>query len=163
MNTYGNNFRVSIFGESHGKTMGITLDNIPPGIDIEADDFLKDINRRKPGKKGTTTRKESDQPIFASGLFNGKTTGAPLTILIENSNTRSSDYKKTKSFHRPGHADFVANEKFNGFQDYRGGGHFSWRRTQPYVVLSIAGQVGRTKGSAPWGHEPCESDKIFYL
>ncbi len=140
MNTFGNNFRVSIFGESHGKTMGITLDNIPPGIDIDADDFLKDIDRRKPGKKGTTTRKESDQPIFASGLFNGKTTGAPLTILIENSNTRSSDYQKTKSFHRPGHADFVANEKFKGFQDYRGGGHFSGRLT---VLLVCAGVIAK--------------------
>ena len=140
MNKFGSHFRINIFGESHGDIMGITLDHIPPGIEINITDFQKDIDRRKPGKKGTTPRKETDQPIFASGVFNGKTTGAPLTILIENNNTRPSDYKKTRSFNRPGHADFVANEKFNGFEDYRGGGHFSGRLT---VLIVCAGVIAK--------------------
>lgn len=140
MNSFGSKFRVTIFGESHGEIMGITLDNVPPGIPLYSEDFTNDINRRKPGKKGTTPRIESDRPIFASGLFNDKTTGAPLTILIENHNKRSKDYDKTKDFNRPGHADFVASKKFNGHEDYRGGGHFSGRLT---VLLVCAGVVAK--------------------
>jgi chorismate synthase len=140
MNSFGRNFRVNLFGESHGQTMGITLDGVPPGVEINIEDFQKDIERRKPGKKGTTPRVESDQPNFASGVFNGKTTGAPLTMLFENSNTRSGDYAKTKEFHRPGHADFVASEKFKGFEDYRGGGHFSGRLT---ILIVCAGVIAK--------------------
>ena len=140
MNTFGRHFRINIFGESHGDIMGITLDHIPPGIKLDITDFQTDIDRRKPGKKGTTPRKETDQPIFASGLFNGKTTGAPLTILIENNNTRPSDYKETRAINRPGHADFVAHKKFKGFEDYRGGGHFSGRLT---VLIVCAGVVAK--------------------
>ena len=140
MNSFGSKFRVSIFGESHGDIMGITMDNVPAGISINTNDFTYDIARRKPGKKGTTARVEADKPILASGIFNGKTTGAPLTILIENNNTRSKDYNKTKDFNRPGHADFVASQKFNGFEDFRGGGHFSGRLT---ILIVCAGVVAK--------------------
>jgi chorismate synthase len=104
-------------------------------------DFITDIERRKGGsQKGTTPRKEDDLPIFKSGLFNDKTTGAPLTILFENNNTRSSDYQKQRAVPRPGHADFVANEKFGGHEDFRGGGHFSGRLT---VALVAAGVIAK--------------------
>ena len=140
MNSFGRNFRINLFGESHGETMGVTLDGVPPGIEINLEDFQEDIERRKPGKKGTTPRVESDQPIFVSGVFNGKTTGAPLTMLFENSNTRSADYQKTREYHRPGHADFVASQKFNGFEDFRGGGHFSGRLT---ILIVCAGVLAK--------------------
>lgn len=140
MNSFGRNFRISVFGESHGETMGVTLDGVPPGIEINIEDFQEDIERRKPGKKGTTPRVESDQPNFVSGVFNGKTTGAPLTMLFENSNTRSQDYSKTRAFHRPGHADFVASQKFKGFEDFRGGGHFSGRLT---ILIVCAGVIAK--------------------
>ena len=94
---------------------------------LTAEDFITDIERRKGGAKGTTPRKEDDLPIFKSGIFNNKTTGAPITILFENNNTRSTDYAKQRDVPRPGHADFVASKKYGGFEDYRGGGHFSGR------------------------------------
>jgi len=140
MNSFGTLLRVSLFGESHGAMLGITLDNVPAGIPLDKNDFIQDIERRKPGKKGTTPRVESDEPIFASGLFNGYTTGAPLCILFENNNTRSGDYQETRKFPRPGHADFVASKKFIGYEDYRGGGHFSGRLT---VLLVAAGVVAK--------------------
>ncbi len=140
MNSFGTLLRVSLFGESHGEMLGITIDNVPAGIPIDKKDFITDIERRKPGKKGTTPRVESDEPIFASGIFNGYTTGAPLTLLFENNNTRSSDYQETRKFPRPGHADFVASKKFNGFEDFRGGGHFSGRLT---VLLVAAGVIAK--------------------
>ncbi len=141
MNTLGTNFRVHIFGESHGPAVGILIDGVPPGIALQADDFMVDINRRKGGmQKGTTPRQESDMPIFQTGVFNGFTTGAPLTIIFENNNTRSSDYEKLRAIPRPGHADFVAHEKFKGFEDYRGGGHFSGRLT---VCLVAAGVLAK--------------------
>ena len=141
MNSFGRLFRINIFGESHGPAVGIIIDGCPAGIDLTADDFVKDIERRKGGtQKGTTPRQETDAPIFQSGVFNNKTTGAPLTILFENNNTRSSDYQKQRAVPRPGHADFVANKKFGGYEDYRGGGHFSGRLT---VCLVAAGVVAK--------------------
>lgn len=141
MNSFGTIFRLSIFGESHGSAVGIIIDGCPAGIELSNPDFEKDIERRKGGmQKGTTPRKEADEPKFLSGLFNGKTTGAPLTIIFENNNTRSEDYEKQKDIPRPGHADFVAGEKFKGFNDYRGGGHFSGRLT---VCLVAAGVVAK--------------------
>ena len=111
MNAFGRLFRVHIFGESHGESVGINIDGIPAGLPLSADDFLTDIERRKGGvQKGTTPRQETDLPIFKSGLFNGKTTGAPLTIIFENTNTRSGDYEKLRAVPRPGHADFVAHK-----------------------------------------------------
>ena len=137
MNSFGKNIRVQIFGQSHGEYVGVTIDGCPPGIEIPLEDFKEDINRRKPGAKGTTPRKEDDIPEIISGVFNGKTSGAPVTILFKNSNTRSSDYEKLRAVPRPGHADFVAHKKYNGFEDFRGGGHFSGRLTVAIVAAGV--------------------------
>lgn len=138
MNTFGRIFRVQIFGESHGESVGVCVDGIPAGLPLKVEDFLEDIERRKGGaQKGTTPRQESDLPIFKSGVFNDCTTGAPLTILFENNNTRSADYAKQRAIPRPGHADFVAHQKFGGFEDYRGGGHFSGRLTVALVAVGV--------------------------
>ena len=138
MNSFGRIFKITIFGESHGAGVGLCIDGCPAGLPLTAEDFAVDIERRKGGtQKGTTPRQESDLPIFKSGIFNDKTTGAPVTILFENNNTRSSDYEKLRAIPRPGHADFVAHQKFGGFEDYRGGGHFSGRLT----VALVAGGV----------------------
>ncbi|MFC4261810.1 chorismate synthase [Ferruginibacter yonginensis] len=141
MNSFGTIFRVHIFGESHGPSVGITLDGCPAGIPLSAADFVHDIERRKGGTQlGTTPRKEDDIPIFLSGVFNDTTTGAPLTIIFENNNTRSNDYTKQRTTPRPGHADFTASIKMGGFEDYRGGGHFSGRLT---VCLVAAGVIAK--------------------
>ena len=140
MNSFGTLFKVSIFGESHGECVGVTIDGCPAGLPLSIDDFDTDIERRKGGIKGATPRKEDDIPLIKTGLFNGKTTGAPLTILFENKNTRSADYDKQRATPRPGHADFVASKKFGGFEDYRGSGHFSGRLT---VCLVAAGVVAK--------------------
>lgn len=135
MNSFGRILRVHIFGESHGESVGIVIDGCPAGLPLTEDDLLPDLERRKGGKqKGTTPRQETDYPFFKSGIFNGKTTGAPISILFENNNTRSGDYEKQRSIPRPGHADFVAHEKFGGNEDYRGGGHFSARLTTGLVA-----------------------------
>ncbi len=154
-----------IFGESHGECVGITIDGCPAGLPLTPEDLLPDLERRKGGKqKGATPRQEEDYPIFKSGIFNGKTTGFPITILFENKNTRSEDYNKQRSIPRPGHADWVAHQKFGGNEDYRGGGHFSARLTTGIVaagaiakklmpsitinaaVTSIAGETDLEKG-----------------
>ena len=140
MNSFGRLFRVSIFGESHGENVGVVIDGCPAGIPLTVEDFSADLERRKGGTKGTTPRKEDDIPEIVSGVFNKKTTGVPITILFKNSNTRSGDYEKQKAVPRPGHADFVASKKFDGYQDYRGGGHFSGRLT---VALVAAGIVAK--------------------
>ena len=137
MNSFGRIFRVHIFGESHGECVGVTIDGCPAGLSLSVDDFTTDIERRKGGNKGTTPRKEDDIPQIKTGLFNGKTTGAPITILFDNANTRSADYEKQRDIPRPGHADFVAHKKFNGFEDYRGSGHFSGRLTVCLVAASV--------------------------
>jgi chorismate synthase len=141
VNSFGRIFKVEIFGESHGESVGLLIDGCPAGLSLQADDFITDLERRKGGQqKGTTPRKEDDQPIFKSGIFNNKTTGAPLAIFFENKNTRSADYEKQRSVPRPGHADFVAHKKFGGYEDYRGGGHFSGRLT---VCLVAAGVIAK--------------------
>ncbi len=141
MNSFGRLFRVHIFGESHGESVGVTIDGCPAGLLLAAEDLLPDLERRKGGKqKGATPRQEDDFPIFKSGVFNGKTTGFPITILFENNNTRSEDYNKQRSIPRPGHADWVAHQKFGGHEDYRGGGHFSARLTTGLVA---AGAVAK--------------------
>lgn len=138
MNSFGRLFRVNIFGESHGASVGINIDGCPAGIHLAMEDFTEDLERRKGGtQKGTTPRQEDDLPIFKSGLFNGKTTGAPITIMFENNNTRSSDYEKIRAVPRPGHADLVAHQKFGGNEDYRGGGHFSGRLTVALVAVGV--------------------------
>ena len=137
MNSFGRIFRVSIFGESHGECVGITIDGCPAGLPLSPEDLAADLERRKGGKqKGTTPRQEEDFPIFKSGVFNGKTTGFPITILFENKNIRSEDYTKQRSIPRPGHADWVAHQKFGGNEDYRGGGHFSARLTAGIVAAA---------------------------
>ena len=141
MNSFGRIFRLSIFGESHGESVGIVIDGCPAGLPLTINDFLPDLEKRKGGtQKGTTPRQEEDLPIFKSGLFNDCTTGAPITILFENKNTRSSDYEKQRDIPRPGHADFVARQKFGGYEDYRGSGHFSGRLT---VALVAAGVIAK--------------------
>jgi len=141
MNKFGTLFTVQIFGESHGACVGITIDGCPAGLPLQTTDFVEDMERRKGGKqKGTTPRQEDDIPIFKAGLFNDTTTGAPIMMLFENNNTRSGDYEKQRAVPRPGHADFTAHHKFGGFEDYRGGGHFSGRLT---VALVGAGVVAK--------------------
>lgn len=140
MNTLGRLFRIHLFGESHGPAVGVTIDGCPAGIPLKEEDFLPDLARRKSGAPGTTTRAESDTPQIISGVFNGHTTGAPLTILFQNSNTRSTDYEALKATPRPGHADFVLDKKWQGYNDPRGGGHSSGRLT---VCLVAAGVVAK--------------------
>ena len=137
MNSFGRIFRISILGESHGSGVGVLIDGCPAGINLVPADFHADLSRRKSGAKGTTPRREEDLPVFLSGVFNEYTTGAPLCIMFENKNIRSSDYSKLKDIPRPGHADFVASQKFGKFQDYRGGGHFSGRLTLGLVAAGV--------------------------
>ncbi|MBN2758323.1 MAG: chorismate synthase [Bacteroidales bacterium] len=137
MNTFGRIYRISIFGESHGKYIGITIDGCPAGIKLQESDFQHDILRRKSGSKGTTTRIEIDFPEIISGVFEGKTSGSPITILFKNENEISKDYSKIKDLARPGHADFTSYKKFKNFNDYRGGGHFSGRLTLAVVAAGV--------------------------
>lgn len=140
---WGNNIHLSIFGESHGDGIGIVIDGLKPGFLIDMDKIERDMKRRAPGKdKLSTQRKEDDKPEILSGIFNGKTTGAPITMVIKNSDTRSKDYSKIKYLMRPGHGDFPGNIKYKGFNDYRGGGHFSGRITAPIVFAgALAKQI----------------------
>ena len=137
MNQFGHLFRVAIFGESHQNKVGVLIDGTPAGIKLCENDFLADLERRKPHKIEQTKRVEADYPIIDCGVFNGYTTGAPILISFTNSNTVSSDYKSFVSQPRPGHADFVMNKKFNGFNDYRGGGATSGRLTVGLVAAGV--------------------------
>jgi chorismate synthase len=138
MNQFGTLFKLQIFGESHGACVGVVIDGCPAGLPLKVEEFVEDMERRKGGKqKGSTPRQEDDMPIFKSGLFNDTTTGAPLTMIFENNNTRSGDYEKQRAVPRPGHADFTAHHKFGGFEDYRGGGHFSGRLTAALVGAGV--------------------------
>jgi chorismate synthase len=137
MNSFGVVFRVSLFGESHGPAIGVTIDGCPPGICVKPDDFMADLLRRQSGSKGTTKRQEPDQPEILSGVFNGVTTGAPVTLITKNSNKIPSDYDEFKDVPRPGHADFVSLVKHSGFSDRRGGGHFSGRITWGLVAAGV--------------------------
>lgn len=135
--TYGENLKLSIFGQSHGTAIGMTLDGIPAGLPVDTDALQVFLNRRAPGQNDwSTPRKEADRPEFLSGILDGYTCGAPITTVIYNKNTRSGDYANLKDCPRPGHADFTAQIKYGGFQDAAGGGHFSGRLTAP---LCIAG------------------------
>jgi len=137
MNSYGIRFRISIFGESHGELIGVIIDGVPAGLPLSQEDFMADLDRRRSGAKGTTPRKESDLPHVVSGVFDGCTTGAPLTIVFENENTISKDYSQFREIPRPGHADFTAQVKHNFFNDIRGGGHFSGRITLALVAAGV--------------------------
>ncbi len=149
MNSFGHNLRVTIWGESHGVEIGVSIDGIPAGIALSEADFEQDIARRKSGKKGTTPRSESDEPKIVSGLFNGHTTGAPLTITFTNNSTRSKDYSALTTHFRPSHADRVAALKHSGYNDYRGGGHFSGRITLPLVAAGVVAKKILEKFCAP--------------
>ncbi len=133
-NVLGNSITITLFGESHGEQIGVVIDGLTPGIDVDMEFIYKQLELRKPHGKISTQRVEADEPHIVSGVFAGKTTGTPICILFENSNTKSKDYAKTKNLMRPGHADFTAIEKYHGFADYRGGGHFSGRITTPIVA-----------------------------
>ena len=137
MNTIGRKYRVSIFGESHGEIIGVVLDGVPAGLELSVEDFEQDILRRKSGGKGTTPRIEDDEPQIVSGVYEGHTTGAPLTIVFKNKNTKSSDYSQFAAMPRPGHADLTAALKWDDCQDPRGGGHFSGRLTLPVVAAGV--------------------------
>ena len=137
MNTFGRKFRVSIFGESHGEMIGVVMDGVPAGLELSVQDFETDIMRRKSGAKGTTPRIEGDVPMIVSGVFEGHTTGAPLTVVFRNENTRSADYGQFASMPRPGHADLTAAIKWDDCQDPRGSGHFSGRITLPVVAAGV--------------------------
>ena len=135
--TYGENLKLSIFGQSHGAAIGMTLDGIPAGLPVDLNQLQDFLNRRAPGQNDwSTPRKEEDRPDFLSGIVDGYTCGAPLAAVIQNKNTRSGDYSNLKDIPRPGHADYTAQIKYGGFQDAAGGGHFSGRLTAP---LCIAG------------------------
>lgn len=137
MNTFGTLFRISIYGESHGNQVGVLIDGCPAGLSICENDFIEDILRRKSGAKGTTPRIEDDKPIMVSGVFNGFTTGAPILISFQNKNTKSADYNDLINTPRPGHADFTGKVKYGGFNDHRGGGHFSGRLTLGLVAAGV--------------------------
>lgn len=146
-NVYGNSITVTLFGESHGEQIGAVIDGLAPGIEVDMEFIHKQLELRKPQGKISTKRVEADEPHIVSGVFEGKTTGTPLCILFENQNTKSKDYSKTKDLMRPGHADFTAIEKYHGFADYRGGGHFSGRITTPIVAAgAILIQALQKKG-----------------
>lgn len=134
-NTFGNNLSITLFGESHGNAIGAVLDGITPGLSVDLENIKKMLELRKGLAAVSTSRREADEFEILSGVFEGKTTGTPICLVIKNGDTRSDDYSKTKDLARPSHADFVANEKYLGFQDYRGGGHFSGRITAPIVAL----------------------------
>ena len=135
--TYGENLKLTIFGQSHGAAIGMTLDGIPAGLPVDFDTLQAFLNRRAPGQNNwSTPRKEADQPEFLAGILDGFTCGAPIAAVIHNTNTRSEDYANLKDCPRPGHADYTAQVKYGGFQDAAGGGHFSGRLTAP---LCIAG------------------------
>ena len=133
--TYGEKLKLTIFGQSHGAAIGMTLDAIPAGLPVDIDALQKFLDRRAPGRDDySTPRKESDKPEFLSGILNGYTCGAPIAAIIPNTNTRSDDYNNLKDCPRPGHADFTAQVKYSGFQDAAGGGHFSGRLTAPICI-----------------------------
>lgn len=164
---WGNKLKVSIFGESHGAGIGITIDGLPSGFEINMEEVLKEMARRAPGKsKLSTARKEADMPEILSGFFEGKTTGTPLCAIIRNSDQHSKDYGKLKDLMRPGHADYPGFIRYKGFNDYRGGGHFSGRITAPLVFAgAVCKQILESKGIKIGAHVKSigkVNDKSFF-
>lgn len=166
---WGNNLKVSIFGESHGNAIGITLSGLPTGIEIDFDKINEEMKRRAPGKSTlSTARSEKDIPEILSGIFEGKTTGAPLCGIIRNGDTRSKDYGKLKDLMRPGHSDYTGNIRYDGFNDYRGGGHFSGRITAPLVFAGaickqILEEMGITVGAHVMSIKNIQDDSFDYI
>ncbi|MBQ8503231.1 MAG: chorismate synthase [Clostridia bacterium] len=146
-NTIGNSISVTLFGESHGKAIGAVIDGLAPGIEIDEEFISSQMEKRKGINAISTPRREKDEVKILSGVFENKTTGTPLCLMIENGDTKSKDYSKTRYLARPGHADYTAECKYGGYQDYRGGGHFSGRITAPLVAAgAIAISALRKKG-----------------
>jgi chorismate synthase len=140
MNSFGTCFQVNIFGESHAGNVGVVVSGVPAGLPLNSEDFIKDLDRRKPGLPGTTSRTEPDAPCFMSGILNGRATGAPVAIAFQNQNACPEDYVFIKDTPRPGHADWAASYKYGGFNDHRGGGQFSGRLT---AGLAAAGVIAK--------------------
>lgn len=136
--TWGKNVKISIFGESHGQAIGVVIDGLQAGVSLDFDEIARFMAKRRPGGAFATPRKEDDLPQILSGVFDGKTTGAPLAAVICNNNTKSGDYDEMSRCARPGHADYTAFVKYGGANDYRGGGHFSGRLT---ACITFAGAV----------------------
>ena len=137
MNTWGRLFRVSLLGESHGEGVAALLDGVPAGLRLSVLDFAGDLRRRRGGREGTTARREEDRPLLRSGVRAGRTTGAPLLIWLDNRDIDSRGYQAFRRTPRPGHADFTAGVRFGGFNDIRGGGHFSGRLTAALVAAGV--------------------------
>lgn len=150
MNSYGQLFRITLYGESHQKAIGVVIDGVTPGTPIDIDLIKHDLDLRKPKAIGTTPRKEDDEPIITSGVFKGVATGSPIHMMIENKNVKSKDYDHLKKQPRPGHADFVAERKYHGFQDHRGGGRFSGRLT---AALVAAGSIAKMMLPYQFSHQ----------
>ena len=151
--TWGKNVNVSIFGESHGQAIGVTINGLPSGFALDMAEINKYMAKRKPGGNLATPRSEDDLPVILSGVFEGKTTGAPLTAIIYNKNTKSGDYDNISHCARPGHADYTAFVKYNGANDYRGGGHFSGRLTACIVFAgAVCSQILKSQGIEIFAH-----------
>jgi chorismate synthase len=150
MNTYGTLFKITLYGESHQSAIGVVIDGMPCGILIDQALIKADLKKRQPGAVGTTPRKEEDEFEITSGIFNGYSTGSPIHLMIRNLNVRSQDYDHLKKQPRPGHADFVAEMKYRGFQDHRGGGRFSGRLT---AALVAAGAIAKMTIPFQLSHE----------
>jgi len=163
MSTFGKAIEINLFGESHGKTIGIVINNLPAGIKLDLDAINESLYKRRPKSKLSTPRQEQDEYEIISGFFNGLTTGSPLTFIIQNTDTRSVDY--TPNILRPSHVDYTAHIKYNGNQDYRGGGHFSGRITAPLMILgAISTQLLAQKGISIGSHIASikdQNDKVF--
>ena len=151
---WNNRISISIFGESHGTSIGVVMDNLPPGEYIDMEKVLQFMARRAPKKDGTTTpRSEKDLPQVQSGMLNNRTTGVPLCAIIQNTDTRSKDYSNLERLPRPGHADYTGAMRYRGFQDVRGGGHFSGRLTAPLCFAgAICGQILERRGIYTGAH-----------
>lgn len=151
---FGHYFKVSLFGQSHGPAIGITLDGVPAGLSLDMDAIAAQMARRAPGNSPyATPRKEADLPQILSGVFRGRTTGQPLCAVIQNTNTRSQDYGEEMDLPRPGHADYTGHVRYFGFEDFRGGGHFSGRLTAPIVFAgAVCRQFLARQGVSLHGH-----------
>ncbi len=152
--SYGNAVRLTIFGESHGPAIGAVLDGLPPGLLLDEAFIRREMTRRAPGRSVLATpRKEMDIPVIQSGVYEGRTTGTPLCAAIPNGNTRSADYEEMKTRMRPGHGDYTGYIRYRGFQDPRGGGHFSGRLTAPLVFAGAIAKLWlKEQGVEVWGH-----------
>lgn len=170
-NTFGNNLTITLFGESHGNSVGCVIDGIAPGIPVNEENIKAMLDLRRPNGNISTSRRESDEFVIQSGVFNGFTTGTPICITIPNKDLRSTDYQNIKTLARPSHADYTAHVKYRGYEDFRGGGHFSGRITAALVAaggiiipalakkgITVGTHISRCAGVSDRGFENLESD-----